>query len=158
LTSSSFAVSAKKYSDKELLQKIDASKASLEQYSLQVQNIFKKNSIESRNEGVIVKESLEKEDPSILKELGPIIASYKAIIQGLVSIPAPEPVYYLHKDLINSISTIVFVDESFEKVNIDPILSLQGLARIQDASKILFESVKGITDYMAGAGITFNLK
>ncbi|MDB5259662.1 MAG: hypothetical protein JWO73_870, partial [Candidatus Taylorbacteria bacterium] len=116
------------------------------------------NTVSSRNEGVITKEALTKMDPTILKELDPIIASYKIILKELIATPAPQPLFANHKKLVNTLSSLVFITESYKKSDVDPILTIQGIGRSQDVMIALFDALKTIRSYMAAAGVSFKLK
>jgi hypothetical protein len=156
LSNSKYLVAPKTYDNKELILQMDGSKAALEQYGNRIAAILKNNKIEGRNEAIIVKESLAKEDPSILKELDPIIASYKTMLQEFIATPAPQPLFQYHKKLVNAFSLLVYINESYRKADTDPVVALQGLSRVQDGIVMLFDSLKGIKTYLEAAGLAFN--
>ncbi len=157
LSDTKYTATPRTYTDKELLVKMDSGKASLELYSTQIGTIFRQNVINSRDEGVIVKDALTKEDPTILRELDPIIASYKAILQKLIETPAPQPLFMNHKNLVNSLSSLVFISESLRKVTVDPVIGIQAVGRIQSTSKSLYDALQTIKLYMENAGVPFIL-
>ncbi len=138
--------------------KSDVSPQSLQIYSEQIGTIFRTNRISSRNDAVIAKDSLIKGDPSILKEYDPLIASYKRILQGLIATPAPQPLYANHMRLVNTLSTIIFIDEAFRKVNVDPLPAIQAVAIFQNTGSALIDELVAIREYMKNANIPFKLE
>lgn len=133
----------KAYTSLEILTKSDSSVESIKQYGNQIGNIFKTYTISSRNEAVIAKDAMEKENPEILKELDPIIKSYKNIINGILKIQAPQDMAVIHLNLVNSVNSLIFVAESFRKSAVDPLAGIQAtslvLRNIQDLNTIFGE-------------------
>ncbi len=125
------------------------------QYGNDVGNIFKKNATNSRNEGVIVRDSQIMEDPSILKELDPIATSYKNIINSLLKLSSPEPLSPLHLDLINAINEALFIVESFKKSAVDPVSGLQAVSMYQNTAKNLQIAMVGIRNYLLSLNISY---
>jgi Bacterial TSP3 repeat len=158
LLNQQYAVTPKVYTDAELVLNPDTDAAAAQHYADQLSAAFKQNLIPSRNEGIIVKDSLDKGDSAVLKELDPIIVSYKALEKALIAIPAPKLIFANHKNVVNSVSELIFVDESLKKTDVDPIVSLQGLGRIQTASQALYDSVQAIKNYLTTVGVTLNLQ
>lgn len=143
------------YSDREFKVGTDTSLDAVKKYGNTVGTIFKTYGIQSRNEAVIVQESLKTENPAILAELDPILASHKNITNNLVKTSVPPSLFEQHKALVQALSGIVFIVESFKKVNLDPIVSLQALATYQDTLKSMIESVEAIRNHLFVLGITY---
>ncbi len=145
----------KSYVSTDIKTKTDTSKEAIKAYGNDIASIFARNAIKSRNEAVIAKDALETEDLEKLKEIDPIIKSYKNIINSLLDLPAPSAVATLHLDLINSVNHAIFVAESLRKVEQDPISALQGVNLYQVAEKNLRNSVLSIKSYYSYLGIYF---
>ncbi|MES3031445.1 MAG: hypothetical protein V4697_03475 [Patescibacteria group bacterium] len=144
------------YTTATILVKADNSTLSIKNYGNEVGDAFKKNvNPDTRNEGVIAKEALEKQDPSILKEIDPIITSYKKILTALRAIQAPQAVATLHVELVNGMSAGLFAAQSLRDSGDDPVKALQGAGSYQDAERQLRNSLVNIRGYMTFLGITY---
>ena len=148
--------SAKTYTTATILVKADSSPLSIKNYGNEVGEAFKKNiNSSTRNEGIIAKEALEKEDPSILKEIDPIIASYTKILTALRQIQAPQAVATLHVSLVNGVSTGLFAAQSFRDSGDDPVKALQGAGSYREAELLLRNALINIRAYIIFLGITY---
>lgn len=155
LLNSTYSVNPKIFIDTDIRTTTDTSSIAIHQYGNDVATIFKNDVISSRSEGVIVRDALSKNNPETLKELDPIIASYKKILNHLLAVEAPKTMLPIHKDLVNAVSKTLFVAESLRKADVDPIVSLQGLGRYQEASKGLYDAIQAIKTYITFVGVTY---
>lgn len=115
------------YTQKDILISVDSSAAAIRRYGNELGAIFiKYNNPNARNEMVIAKESVDQEDPDILKELDPIVASYKNIISEIVKIPAPQVLSVNHLELVNAMSILYFSADSLRKMDSDTVSGIQG--------------------------------
>ena len=121
--------SPKTYTIADILIKDDSSKEAIKKYASDVEMVFKLYTISSRNEAVIAKDAVDRETPEILKEIDPIIKSYKNILSGLIKIQAPQTITKMHLDLVNSVSSLVFIAENLRKIGVDPLAGVQAIAR-----------------------------
>lgn len=156
LTNSLYTLTAKVYADTDLRTSSDNTAAGIKQYGNAIGAIFKNNAYNSRNEGVIVRDALQKEDMSILKELDPIIVSYQASLNQLLKTPSPATLFTAHKSLVNAMSRLLFVVNSYRKLESDPIVSLHGVASAQEGTKELFDAFSSLRSSVASAGVTFS--
>jgi len=148
--------SPKFYAFKDILVKTDSSDASVKRYGNDVGIVFKTYPHTGRDEAVIAKESMEKGDDDILKEIDPIISSYKNIVSGLLKISAPQNISGMHLSLINSISTFLFVAESLRKIDKDAMGAINGVSLYLEAGRSLEKSLASIRDYMLSLNISYN--
>ncbi len=131
----------------------DISKESIKNYGNSIDQIFKMYSIKSRNEAVITKDSVDRQDSKILNELDPIILSYKNILNGIIKIKAPSTISRLHLDLINSISGLIFVSELFKKSDKDPMSGIQAASNYLKYAEAFNNSYLGIRSYLTFLGV-----
>jgi hypothetical protein len=148
--------SPKPYILSQIITKQDVGVEAIRQYGNDIGDIFRKYGIQSRSEGVIVRESQLKEDPSILKELDPIADSYKKIINALVKLTVPKSLDSLHLDIINSMNGGLFIVESFKKSATDPVSGLQAVSQYQTVSSSLTSSLMAVKKYIVSLGITYS--
>lgn len=143
------------YSDKEFKVGSDTSLDAVKKYGNTVGTIFKTYGVTSRNEAVIVQESLKTENPAILAELDPILMSYKNITNNIVRTTVPPSIFEQHKALVQALSSAVFIIESFKKVNIDPVVALGALAKYQDTSRDINNAIQELRTQFFVLGITY---
>ena len=144
------------YKIEEILTKSDSSNEGLKQYGQEIGVIFKKYAINSRDEGVIALEAGDKNDPTILKEIDPIIASYKNIINALLKVKAPKSIAILHLDLLNSMNGALFIAQAFRNSDTDPLKQVQAIAYYGEGMKNLYNSINAIKSYLSYSGIHEN--
>ncbi|NDE68390.1 hypothetical protein EB052_02165, partial [bacterium] len=141
--------------DKEFRISSDTSLDAIKKYGNTVGTIFKTYGVRSRNEAVIVQESLKTSNPAILAELDPILASYKNITNNLVRTPVPPTLFEQHKQLAQAMSQAVYIVESFKKVNIDPVIALGALGKYQDTIMGISDAVEALKNQFFILGITY---
>jgi len=146
-----------KYVISEIQVKPDSGNAGVIKYGEEVSAIFKKYAINSRNEAVIAKESLEKEDTDILKEIDPSIKSYKNIINALIKVSVPQSMSLMHLDLVNAMNGSLFVAQSFRDSGANPVEGVQALSYYQVVEKNLYDAVTAIRSYFKYLGIYENI-
>ena len=146
---------AKAYTSKEILVKTDISKEAVKQYGNEMASVFKKYVISSRNEGIIVKDAVQKGNPEILRELDPVIESYKNIVNGLLKIQAPMSMETLHLDLVNSINSVLFMMKLFRNTMADPLSGVQAASQYLIVQENFFDSLRAIQSYLTYLGITY---
>ena len=144
------------YKINEIQTKTDDSKEAVEQYGSEIGAIFKTYGIKSRNEAVIAKEALEKDDMSLLKEIDPIIVSYKNIINALIKVEAPQAMATMHLDLVNGLNSALFLAQSFRNVESDPVAGLQATSYYQITEQSLGNALRAIKSYFTYLGIYEN--
>ncbi len=118
--------------------------------------VFKTYSISSRNEAVIAKDSFDKENPAILKELDPIIKSYKNILNGLLNVEVPQLMSKMHIDLINSVSSLVFIVEKLRISDVDPLAGVQAVARYTPTVQIFADAILNIKNKLTSLSLKYN--
>lgn len=137
----------KEYLVKDIIVTNDNSKEFVEKYIENVNEIFRNNQNRGKDESTIAKESLEKENPSLLKDIDPIIKTYKNVISSLIKIKVPSELSSNHLKMVNAMSGFLFVAESLRKTDKDALIALQGASRQLDAAKALGESLIYLRNY-----------
>ena len=158
ITSSAYTDIPKTYTSKDIIviSGIEANDTlALRNYANTVGGIFLANETKVRNETLIVKEALDKENPAILKELDPLIASYEKIIQALLKTPVPQKLGANHIFMINTVSELLFISEAFKNVFTNPLIALQAIGRYPKAFENFTESSLVIKRQFHAAGISF---
>ena len=155
LKSGTLSQTAKVYTEKEIIISSAATKEADRQYGNAVGTIFSTYSIQSKSEPVIIKESLDSGSDSVLLELDPIIKSYQNILDRLLKTPAPKSVADIHLQIVNAVSGALFSAQSFKKMNSDPILTLQSIARYPQIAEDLAEGIFNLKNYLLISNITY---
>ncbi len=146
-----------KYVISEIVVKPDNGNEGVIKYGEEVSAIFKKYAVNARNEAVIVKESLEKEDTEILKEIDPSIESYRKIVNALVKVGVPQSMSLMHLDLVNAMNGSLFVAQSFRDSGANPVEGIQALSYYQVVEKNLYDAIIAIRSYFKYLGIYENI-
>ncbi len=134
----------------------DNSKEASKKYGNDTGVIFQRYIIkDSRGEMVIEKDALDKEDFTILKELDPIIISYKNMLSALLKTNVPEKMSSIHLDIINSLNGLIFADESLKKLELDPVSGVQGTANYLESTKKLNMAFNNLKNFLNNQGITY---
>ncbi len=137
----------KTYTMKDIQTSNNISKEYISNYVDEVNQIFLNNQNKGRDESTIAKESIEKENPEILKEIDPIIATYKRVVASLLKVKAPYNLSENHLNMVNAMSGFLFVAESLRKSDKDALVALQGASRQLDSAKALNASLTLIRSY-----------
>lgn len=148
-----FVQAPKPYTEKDI--RISTT-VTLRDYGNTVGAIFKNNAVQGRNEAAILKDALTADNPEMLKELDPILASYRTIQTGLRNIQVPPAAATAHVHLLNSMSQIIFVVDLFTKTFTDPVVGIQGTALYQQTFQSLQQSFAEVRAIFAAAAITFD--
>lgn len=130
-------------------------KDAIKTYGNKIGSIFKTHSIQSRNEAVIAKDAIDKQNERLLLELDPIIANYKKTLDGIMKTPVPNTMSQMHIDLVNSLSGVIFVDELFKKSYTDPMSGLQAAGSYIKYAENFNSAYSGIRSYLTFLGITY---
>jgi hypothetical protein len=156
LQSGTLAESQKIYKISDIKVSPDNSTQSLRNYGNISAGIIKSNLVKSRNEGIIIKDYLEKNDETALLELNPILNSYKKTLNGLIAVPVPSQMKDLHLELVNVFSELVYIVDSYKKIETDPVLTLQAVGMYQGTAGKFSNTLSSIRDYLLSQNITYN--
>lgn len=137
----------------------DNSTTAITVYSTGLQTIFENDLGPSQpDELTIVQESLNNNDPSILKQLDPIIASYTLLLKDLLAMRVPESMADMHINLVNALSEVLFADQGFTQTYTDGLTSIQGLSEYKKGVQDLSDALTAILQYFNTEGIPFFYK
>ena len=145
----------KTYTVVDILTKEDSSSESLRKYGNDVGSIIKKYSVVSRNEAVIAKDAMDKENMKILEELDPIVKSYKNTLAALLKVQAPTSISKSHLELVNAMSSMVFIAEGLRKSGVDPLAGIQAVARYAATAQQFASAINNIKNQLTIIGIVY---
>ncbi|MEY2664410.1 MAG: hypothetical protein RIT04_218 [Candidatus Parcubacteria bacterium] len=158
LSNQKFILSPKEYKLADLTFTETISTSSIQNYANNLSLVLTSFAAQkSRDETTILRESVDKNNAEVLKELDPIIAFYKKSLTMLVSLPVPRTIATMHLNIVNGLSGLVFVDESYRQASADPLIALQGLGRSQKIIEDMILAIKAMGDYMSTNKIKFTL-
>ena len=78
------------------------------------------------------------------------------MLNDLLAMSVPSSMVDMHLALINSISEILFADQTFTKIYTDGIVSLNGLSEYQKGLNDFFTAFQAIAVYFLNQNITFS--
>lgn len=145
----------KVYSDKDI-HVVNESPIVIKTYAEDLLNILK-SSMPATNESEIALNAYEKGDMSALKDLDPIIASYKAGLNRLLSTPVPQSLAGYHLDLVNGLSMQIFNAQSLRRSDTDPVTGLAAINLEVKSLQAISTAVANMQNYFASAGVSFVL-
>lgn len=148
----------KVYTLKDLKITLDNSTTSLTAYGNAAGLVYVENFIQHTDELDIVQNSLDNNDPTVLKQLDPIIAEYQAILNGELTVTVPTAMENFHLELVNAFNELIFADQGFQKTYSDGLTSLNSLSTYQQGYSDLDSALTGIETRLNLAGITYTLQ
>ncbi len=105
------------------------------------------------NEGMILRDSVDNEDPELLKNIDPIVAGYTKIIATLLATPTPSSAQSTMLDLVNAFAQLKFSAQSFRAMGTDPVKSMTAINTYTVGTQKLMSALARSGDIMDGAGI-----
>ena len=128
----------------------------LEAYGNALGTAFIKNAPgKTQNEITILKNSVDKNDPTILNQLDPIITTYRGVADSLMQINAPEEMAETHVELANNFLALAKGVELFKLVNSDAISSLAGVKEYTDAGTLMEQDITTLIKFLNAGGAQF---
>lgn len=100
--------------------------AALQKYATTLSNILQ-NEMPKQNEVNIVSNAVDSGDMTILKQLDPVISSYKVSLHDLLAMPVPQSLSSYHLRLVNGVNLQLFSTQSFTTMSTDPVSSLSAI-------------------------------
>jgi hypothetical protein len=148
-------IEAKIYKASDIKTTRDENEASIRRYGNDVGAIILRYSTQTENEGVILRHSLETNDPKELQKLDVIISGYKNIFNEMLKMNVPASAQYTHLDLINSMSSLIVSIEGMRKVFTDPVLAMRSVQQYPESAKKMAEAFIGVKNYFLKKNITY---
>jgi hypothetical protein len=133
----------------------DSSIAALTAYGNAAGLVYVENFISHQGELTIVQNSLDSNDPTVLKQLDPIVVEYQGMLAGELTVTVPASLEDFHLDLINALSELIFADQAFEKTYSDGLSSLNGLNYYKQGESDLSTALTGIETQLDLSNITY---
>ncbi len=147
----------KTYDISSLKMSADNSVTAITAYSTSLQTIFENDlGARQQDELTIVQESLDNNDPSILKQLDPTIASYTLLLKDLLAMRVPANMADMHINLVNALSELLFADQGFTQTYTDGLTSIQGLSEYKNGAQDFSDALTAIIQYFNANGIPFS--
>jgi len=150
----SSATSTKTYSENDITILTDSSNASIHSYANAVGDIFIKYG-PTQNPVNIAYSAFDKNDMSLLAQIDPITSSLQKILSLLLVTPVPQNLSQNHLDLINGVSSMVYVSQGLRNIEGDPMQSMVSLSIYDTAQTKSMTALSNIKDYLQTNKITF---
>jgi len=91
------------------------------------------------NELLIVTQALDAKDSQKLIPLGPMIESYKKLIDGLLHIKTPEIMADVHLLMITGYAMVISGVEDMQQAFVDPARGIAGITKYQAGANVLIQ-------------------
>jgi hypothetical protein len=149
------AISASSYSLRDLHIVKQGTNPDLEKtYAVELSNIIS-NAFPAENEAEIAARAFDSGDLTILKQITPIVVSYKNARATLLNMQVPESVALYHLDLVNGVSIQVFNSEALLKAETDPVSALTAVSVEVEALQKVLTAINSIKSYFDSTHIVF---
>ena len=116
----------KNYTSKDIVVSKADDATSIRAYADAVGTLFNANT-PSGDPATIAGDALNNNNPKGLSDINGIVKDYQNILTGLLKMPVPAPMAIYHVDLINGVSSMMFISEGMNKVFSDPAQGLVAL-------------------------------
>ncbi len=133
----------------------DSSPETIRAYGNELGQIIKTYSISARDEGIILRDSVEEEDSESIKELDPIIKAYQSLLTNFLKTKVPVSASLIHLALVNSFSDILSVVQGMSRIHTDPLSTLQAAGRFPEVRGNMITSLQRVSTYFKENGMVF---
>ena len=150
------SLTAKTYSKSDLKISPDESATSLRNYGNKLGALFIVNSPQRfSNEMASFKAFLESENPISLREIDPLIKSYKAVLTGSLALDVPENAFIIHLAFINGLSQYIESLEALRAGDTDALRATWGISVHINNAENLKKNLEEIKTYFSQKNIIF---
>jgi hypothetical protein len=145
---------AKVYAERDI-HIVPSSQASLTSYSQAIARIMESYTIK-KNEAAIIQDYLAKDDPNILKQITPIVTTYKRMISAIVVLPVPADLSEADLELLNSFSIFKTAAENLMRTDSDSVAGLSGVSSHAEGIVGMITALTDIHDTLRDKGVVFD--
>jgi len=104
----------------------------------------------------IASDAFDKDDLDLLSNIDPIITAYRTTIVKLLAMPVPQALAQYHLDLVNSVSSMLFVSQGLRNIQGDPTQSIIALGTYSTAQDAFHGALLNMKNYFAITNISFS--
>ncbi|MEK7609915.1 MAG: hypothetical protein AAB470_02225 [Patescibacteria group bacterium] len=149
------AAQPKFYSASDIFISTDVSADSIRSYGNFVGSAFIKYSPQT-DAAEVASNAFNAGNMDLLTQIDPIISGYQKTINALISIPTPTSVAKYHIDLINGLSSIMYVAQGLRGSEKDPMQAMIALGTYDVAHTILESALLNIKNYFDSNDISYS--
>lgn len=149
------AIEFKRYKTTDIKIGVSDTAETIKQYGNILGHIITTYGVNSRNEGIILKEALENDDPDTLKELDPIIKGYEQYLAQFLLVEVPPSAVSLHLKLLNTLSELTGTVKGMKLVFIDSLQSLISLKSYPSVTFDLFSALGDLQKYLPSKKVEY---
>jgi hypothetical protein len=103
----------------------------------------------------LLSRAVKEKDPEIPAKLTLNANAFGAIVADSLALPVPKSALVVHLKLINALSRMQAVVQSFAKIYDDPVMSVVGVSEYRVAIKQLADALTGLREYFKLRKVTF---
>lgn len=124
-------------------------------YGNRIAEIIKAHPANGTNEGMILKNALQSNNPKLLDELESIRTDYIEIIAGTLEVKVPVSFVNGHVQLLNAYESILTDIEAMQLAFTDPLFALARVKSYPDHVEVLLQSYKNINALLIEHAVTY---
>lgn len=136
----------------------DNSDNALRAYGVSMARTLVTYKVPTGNELDIVLESINTENEEVMKELDPIIARYKSLVDELARIEVPSNLVNFHLDFINSYAVMHESMQALRDLHRDPVAAMVGLDVFTRSAQELRSALLEFSTFLESGRIPFSSK
>jgi hypothetical protein len=144
----------KQYSLSDIKTTNELTDSAYHQYGNSVSSVLSAN-MPRGNAPTIVSKAFDGNNMALLSGITPLISGYQTTIKGLLALRVPQPLAQFHLDLINSISSFMFVSQGLQNIQKDPMQSIVSLGGFETAQDSMKNSLLTLKNYFLASKVTF---
>ncbi len=149
-------LNAKVYSLSDILTMPDESITSLKAFGNKLGEIHQNDSPPNiQHEIILLADAVDTKNPEIPSQLATMAAAYQKIVADSLKLKVPQSAAQAHLKLINALSRVGSVIETFTKIYDDPVVTIVGIGQYKLAIDQLTTAFDGLVLYFEGHRIVF---
>jgi len=149
------SIEFKRYKTTDIKIGVSDTAETIKQYGNILGHIITTYAVSSRNEGIILKDALENDNPDTLKELDPIIKGYEQYLSQFLLVQVPPSALSLHLKLLNTLSELIGTVKGMKLVFTDSLQSLISLKGYQGIALNLYNDLLDLQKYFLSKKIDY---
>lgn len=135
---------------------VPATTANMRAYGNELVRIMNTHSAGTRNELVILNESLKTRNPALLEDIAKIKHTYEKVIMDTATLRVPETMTQQHTELLNAYERILVDVTAMQLAYDDPMYTLARMDQYRADAKSLYEALRATALMLSASGIQYS--
>ena len=147
------------YTEKDFTVSSNSSLTALKEYGNAMGAVMSRHpSKNTEGELVIFERALRTEQESELAKLEPIINTYQAILDDMLTVRVPKDAVGIHLDVLNGLSRVLGNIKGMKKTLQDPVVGMQAFSQYPKSIEMMVDAFNASADFLSSKGVSFSSK